>query len=219
MKKIMILGDVHAKFKQLNALIKQENPNIILQCGDFGFWPEHVDLNTIHNGDTMIYWCDGNHENHDKIDELMKLKGRRIPIELLTNIFYCPRGSTLTLEDGRKILFMGGAHSMDKVLRTEGFNWFSQETISKSDLELLPDVDIDIVISHTTPNYFVEGHSKWKIATSLDKSAKALNYVFDKYNPKLWYFGHWHIYKTGSYKNCNWTCLNRDGQQDWWKWL
>ena len=39
MKKIIIMGDVHADFGSLNQFLNKKRPDIILQCGDFGRWP------------------------------------------------------------------------------------------------------------------------------------------------------------------------------------
>lgn len=213
--KIIALGDVHGKFKELNALIQIEKPDLILQCGDFGFWPGQIDINTIENHDTVICFCDGNHENHDKLDELTQIKGRN-PIEVIPNVLYCPRGSYIKLPDGRRVLFMGGAMSRDKHLRREGYNWFSQEVITAFDIKALPEIDIDIVVSHTAPIYFTQFSKRWTKLVSEDVTSLALNYIYEKYKPSLWFFGHWHTYKKGLYKNCTWVALNREKQANWW---
>jgi predicted phosphodiesterase len=215
---IMVLGDVHAQFRELNGLIKMEKPDLIIQCGDFGFWPKAVDLSTIENNDTVICWCDGNHEDFNSIDKLVALNGKE-PVEILSNILYCPRGSHIKLPDGRRVLFVGGADSQDKFLRTEGKNWFPQEIITEQDFQSLPDLDVDIIVSHTTPQYFITHNHRWFEATEKDPSCKILNKVFDKYKPSLWYFGHWHVNRNGVYGNCQWFCLNREKKAGWWRWI
>jgi hypothetical protein len=35
----MVLGDVHGDFPALNRLLVQKRPDLVLQVGDFGFWP------------------------------------------------------------------------------------------------------------------------------------------------------------------------------------
>lgn len=125
-------------------------------------------------------------------------------------------GSVLTLADGRKVLFIGGALSIDREYRILGESWFVEETITQRDIEELPDDDIDIVISHTAPLEFkcVDYHDKFGI----DPSRQALSYVLEKYHPKLWYHGHMHLYKEGFDKGCHWTCLSDIcGSQRWWK--
>jgi Icc-related predicted phosphoesterase len=209
--KIVVAGDIHANWEILKNMIDKESPDIILQCGDFGFWPKFFYWpNFIYkmNGlKTKIYWCDGNHECHWSLSLLFDNN------EVLKNVFYMKRGSTLTLPDGRNILFMGGANSIDKHIRTIGVDWFPEETISQRDIERLPESKIDIVISHTAPEEF----DVVKVIDDNDPSRKALSYVLEKYQPSLWYFGHFHQYKTGKYNNCEWTCLDECRNENWWK--
>ena len=51
----------------------------------------------------------------------------------------------MALPDGRTVLFMGGALSVDKAWRTPGYDWFPEESITTGDLDRLPDVHVDIV--------------------------------------------------------------------------
>jgi Icc-related predicted phosphoesterase len=220
--KILVLGDVHGRFESLNRLINEKKPDIILQVGDFGYWPAKINFKKINNEKCKIYWCDGNHENHHKLMKIVDAVGERKPIEIINDVYYCPRGSILTLPDNRKVLFIGGAMSVDKILRTEGYNWFPEEEISEDDIKSLPDnVNIDIVISHTTPFKFIDKTNKrWSKIAGLDVSCKKLDKVYDIYKPGLWYSGHWHIYKKGHYNGCEWTILNRESaEKGWWEWL
>jgi predicted phosphodiesterase len=43
--KILITGDVHAQFGILNNLINKEKPELVICCGDFGFWPKFIPMN------------------------------------------------------------------------------------------------------------------------------------------------------------------------------
>jgi hypothetical protein len=64
----------------------------------FGFWPGKVNFSAHKIMENTVYLVggDGNHENHDKIGELLKTNGKeRKPIEILPNILYCPRGSVI----------------------------------------------------------------------------------------------------------------------------
>jgi len=98
---------------------------------------------------------------------------------------------------------MGGAHSFDWKLRTPGFDWFPElELVTESDLENLPDKKIDIVISHTAPEEFY-----MSFPPKEDPSRESLSYILKRYKPKLWFFGHFHIYDTGFDLGCRWTAL------------
>lgn len=227
---IIICGDLHANFWAVNKLIsKKSKISTILQCGDFGYFPKehgktYLDnigkIKTFNqykfkNKNIPIYWCDGNHEDHESLEKLENN-------EIMKNVFYQRRGSTITIPDNRTILFMGGADSIDKQYRTAGHDWFPQEIISEKDLHNLPDIDVDIIISHTCPKEFdvLKGvktpFSDLKYNKYQDPSRERLSYVLDKYNPSLWYFAHFHLFKTGFYNNCKWTCLSGVGMGKWW---
>jgi len=197
---IVVMGDTHMDFGWVNSFINKRHPKIILQVGDFGYWPKCSTYTEIKTQGTKIYWCDGNHE------DFANLKTDKIN-EIQPNVYYMPRGSTLVLPDGRTVLFIGGAASHDKDWRTPGLDWFPHEIITQKDLDNLPDPNtkIDIVISHTCPLVFNP------IANPLypqDPSQLALELVFDRFRPKQWYFGHYHMYIKGDYCGCHWTCLN-----------
>lgn len=218
---IIVVGDVHGDFGTLNSFISKKRPKIILQCGDFGFFP-HLNLfrlDTMGNqrrlekkdpkvGNAKLYWAPGNHEDYWELQNITSN-------EIWKNVFYMKRGSILTLPDKRNVLFMGGADSRDKNTRTLGIDWFPEENITQKDVMSIPDnVKIDIVISHTCPNEFDIG------VYDKDFNREALSYILNTYKPSLWYCGHWHKYKTGFTNDCRWTVLNHSWSCDrWWDWL
>ena len=83
-----------------------------------------------------MYFCDGNHEDHDKLDDLAvpwDHKTRRLAmskcnlVEVAHNIRHVRRGCTISLPDGRIVLFAGGAESFDRGDRMVYYSWFPQE--------------------------------------------------------------------------------------------
>ncbi len=217
---IMVVGDTHGRFKHFNNLIQTEKPEIVLQVGDFGYWPRWADyrIKDLKNEltGTRIYFCDGNHEDHWALKELKSFKDR----EIKKDVFYMKRGEVLSLPDGRKVLFMGGAASIDKSMRRFGIDWFPEEMITSMDIENLPDVDIDIVISHTCPTEFKNELLCIMDKNFYDPSEQALSYVLDKYMPKQWFFGHFHAVQQGIYKDkCRWRMLSMLDNKGWWYFL
>jgi len=205
--KIIVLGDLHGEFDRLNCLIEQEQPDIVLQVGDFGYWPriDDQDLAAINTAHTKIYFCDGNNDDLAYLHPLVKIPGQ--PVQIIPGIIYMPRGSVLDLEDGRRILFIGGAQSIDQNRRFEGWDWFPQEVICDQDVCEVPDSVVDIVISHTCPEEFaVENYSRQEYSEA-DPSRQILSQILHRYKPSLWYFGHWHIFAQGQYLNTKWTSL------------
>lgn len=213
-----VVGDIHAEWGLFNTFLNTRRPKTVFACGDFGFWPreEQYDIQRLKNKDTKIHWCDGNHENHWALRD-------RGSDEIHPNVFYQPRGSLLTLPDGRTILFFGGAHSIDKDRRTFGRDWFPEEVPSYADFGQLDKIKtrVDIVVSHTCPNEFeVEKHQwlcKGAIAQKVnDPTRDLLSCVLDMFRPSLWYFGHWHVPMRGEHNGTHWRALNMCPEQGWW---
>jgi Icc-related predicted phosphoesterase len=191
--KVLVVGDIHGNWTKFINLINQENPEVILQVGDFGWWGDENDKKIVFPKNTSIYFCDGNHENHPLLNTITN--------DITNNLHYMKRGSILTINN-YNILFIGGGESPDQRLRTPGYDYFHEESITQKDIDNLPDIKIDIIISHTCPSKFKVSNRRMRV------SELALDHVLEKYNPKRWYFGHWHFYKRGHYKDCYWICLN-----------
>jgi len=211
MSRVCILGDIHSRWDILNQFIEEVKPDIILQCGDFGIFPKfknkRYNISNLQNRNTKIYFCDGNHSDHQYLKSIQNN-------EIAPNVFYMKRGSTLILPDGRTVLFMGGANSIDKHLRTPGVDWFSEETISQKDFYNLLSLDtrIDIVISHTCPLEF-DMHESFPDG---DFSRVALSEILRMYKPDRFFFGHWHNSLKGQHKNTEWTLLDECRNSFWW---
>lgn len=235
--KVMIVGDIHGHWGYLNTLINKYHPDIILQVGDFGYWPRFHNTDVICENplkkhqdpwnfygvkcqNTKVYFCPGNHEDHW---ELKKYNNK--VTNIYDKVYYMPRGSSLTLPDGREVLFIGGADSIDKYRRTIGYDWFPEEIISNRDIYGLPDMKIDIVISHTCPQSFIPeintklGPDYINSGKYFDPSIVALDRVLEQYKPSLWYFGHFHDSADGKFQDTKWFMLDQERETNCWRWL
>lgn len=216
----LVVGDVHNNFSALNIIINKRRPDLVLACGDFGYWPTKpwaTPLSSIRPQGSKILFCDGNHEDHWALRD-------RTTDKLYPGITYMPRGSTYTLPDGRTIMFFGGAESIDKELRTEGDTWFREEIITQRDFLNLPDpstTKIDIFITHTCPAELVCELVKYYPEKGMEPSNIALSELWKMYRPKLWIFGHWHKYFYGKMMGTDCYCLNYPGNTggQWSMWL
>jgi len=230
--RIIVMGDIHGAFRgRLNQFINVQQPDLVLAAGDFGFWPnwpKHMggepsdpakDIkNFLRNGNlSEIRFCDGNHEDHDALRKLAPQSSRE-PVEVGPSVFYHPRGSTFTLPDGRVVLFVGGAKSVDWRDRDQGIDWFPEEILLPEDLpEKLPAADI--VISHTAPASLPiardDGRDpRWD--HSPDPSREVLDRVFEEVRPHWWYFGHFHKFRRGVIEDCRWV---RRGKLEECRWV
>ena len=223
--RVIVAGDIHANWGGFNRFINKQKPDIIIQCGDFGWWPHYhrknfdgarfnqFGIKNIHNNGnvTKIYWIAGNHENWDDLNCITDYE----PLEIQDGITYCPFGTVLEL-NGMNILCCGGAESTDKEWRIEGVSWWKDELISQKDMDNLPDCKIDILISHTIPRYFMNYVPKFNYRHR-DPSTLALQMILERYRPKYWYSGHMHHFIKKTIDDCNWTSLSMlGGEGRWW---
>ena len=215
--KVIITGDVHERFGYLNKVINKRKPDIVICCGDFGYWPPLMFNSTRPKPQgSKIYWVDGNHENFNELGLLIENRSSKNefePIEWLPDVYYMNRGSVLEIGD-KRVLFVGGARSYDKEYRTEGIDWFPNEVLTEEQFEKFPDVDVDVVISHTMPRTMMPVYGVEK--RKEDPSWRILDKVFLKYVPKEWYFGHWHFHHILEHVDCKWTALAGAPDDGWW---
>jgi Icc-related predicted phosphoesterase len=234
---ILVVGDIHGEWDRLNILINKKKPDIILQCGDFGWWPtlevkksrssdpyyyqKAWKLKGVKSQGTKVYWCDGNHEDHYALERFTP-DNPRTPIFLYDGVYYCPRGSVLELPDGRNVMFIGGADSIDKHLRTLGIDWFEEELISYEQQNFILDYTgkVDIVISHTCPEGLDPREKIFDHDKNDDPTGRILAEVQRVFKPKLWYHGHWHQYKKQEKDGTIFTSLDHCSHGGvWWEWL
>jgi Calcineurin-like phosphoesterase. len=215
--KILALGDIHGDFQILNSLVRKENPNIILQVGDFGYWPARdgwpPDDPELHLRDTLVYWCEGNHEDYKALEQFAEQN----TCQIAPQVCYLSAGSVLTLPDNRTVLFYGGAYKSDP-RRPE-------ELPALEELKRNYGGRVDIVISHTAPASFQirkeppPGYARepW-LAKFEEETTKVLDRLLDLVRPQEWYFGHYHIHQTGEDRGVKWTALSAsyEGSDRWW---
>jgi len=220
MGRTLIVGDIHNEFSRLNDVINKKRPELIFACGDFGYWPKfnasggsQPVSNIKLQGAKELRWCDGNHEDFWSL-------AQRESDEIEPGIIYMPRGSTYTLPDGRVVLFMGGGNSIDKQWRKLGIDWFPEEVITQKDFQNLPDVKVDIFITHTCPVELLLELKKKYPDKAHEPSNYALSELWKIYKPDLWFFGHWHQYGEYDMFGTKCYCLSAPGLGGrWWMWL
>lgn len=210
--KILILGDVHGYWGDLNITIARalrQHPDIdrLIQVGDFGYaWPgtkpftflkTFMDKQLRAKASSLpFHWLDGNHENHNQLDAD---GGAWQP-----GMIYQARGSICELGD-KRAMFFGGASSIDASMRIPEVSWWRQECITYGQTlaALEKDGPIDIMFSHEFPLAFPYGSYKKEFGRA-DK--QALDALRQKFKPKFWVFGHHHEYQYGETEGTQWAC-------------
>lgn len=158
-QRVLVVGDLHGYNQHLvNAVAAAmaHDCDAILQVGDFGWWPNDLKdplgflevLNFC--GDYMpVFWIHGNHENLDNI----VFRGWWQQDEFCVsghNSFYIPSGHRWHWGE-KSFCALGGAHSVDRHRRTEGFDWFAQERPTELDLQRCERHGaIDVLVCHDT---------------------------------------------------------------------
>lgn len=211
MNQILFLGDTHndLDFAESAARRAKEHDADLVQLGDWGFlWPRNDQLKELSDmlvglGVTMRF-IDGNHDDHPRLN---KLRGRvRVRgVEIAPNVIYQPRGSVHEDEDGTRMLFLGGAPSIDQASRTEGESWWPEEVITQDDLDLALSAKgpIHVLVTHDAPDFPPDFAPKGSPKYQRDQllSMKHVDKLIRHHRPTLHIHGHWHTAYTRTHKN------------------
>lgn len=187
--KITIIGDVHGKLSAYKKIIDGLTINDISICvGDFGFeyeWDWFV-KNVTRNH----YINPGNHDFGPYLNDKTKSLGN---YHFFNNL---------------NLFTVRGAESIDKHLRTEGFDWFPNEELSYPEqleaFDCYCKVKPKIVISHDCPQSVMEklfGYSE------KSQTRTMLENMFQEHQPDLWVFGHHHKSKDVQINGTKFVCL------------
>lgn len=185
MTSIRFIGDVHGKWTRYKKLIKDAPRSI--QVGDFGigFYNPRTETYSRPPHDTM---AKGDHKfirgNHDN------------PAQCRSHPFWLKDGSFI--DDS--IFCIGGALSIDKHLRTEGWDWWADEELCYAEfLELIQvyeEAKPKVIVTHECPETVVNHVLKKKGKYKYDYPSitrQCLDNLLHIHKPDLWIHGHWHL--------------------------
>ena len=189
-RNVLMLGDVHSAFGYVTRAIDHHRKTLeaegksldqVIQVGDFGHYFAGARMNSKGFG-VPFYFIDGNHDN------IPWLKSLKAPYEVADNTFYVPRATHLN-----GINFLGGAQSIDKLVRKAGYDWFEEEIPDDDELEafeVLPPAQV--WVTHTGPADFVREAIHLK--DCLDPVSLALEKIYKRcpHKPEYWFSGHLH---------------------------
>ena len=207
MGRIFVCGDIHhendiAKIQPQNFTIQKDltKEDVLIVAGDWGgIW-----YNDYRNKNLLDWWelrnfttlvVLGNHENYDVINKLRiidKFGGKVRKVS--DSVFIAERGEIYTI-NGKKILTLGGAESIDKQYRVEGYSWWEQESITQKDFNNALNnlerynYDVDYFITHTGGSEVVKF-----LGFNIFPSDKYIDFILNSLPPRTrHYCGHYHV--------------------------
>lgn len=221
--KLVVAGDWHGNLRWAMQVVKFAHDagiDKIIQVGDFGFWPhkyqgvEYLDyLNkSLIDNHVMVYWLDGNHENHAALRALMEntYRNDKGHYYIRSEILYSPRGNRWHW-DGKSFETVGGAYSIDKFARTPGESWWADETLSEGELNsvLMGSKKVDYLFTHDCPTSVPMTGLKNDPDSHIHR--QKIDRVGNALHPTLWFHGHMHTQMEYMFNNSIVYGLNMDG--------
>lgn len=202
--KLLFCGDWHGEPSAATNAAKiasQQDCRIVVQCGDFGFWP-HLSPDYVHlvNKNLMRYdismvWVDGNHENFDVLFSTEWPRSEHGFSRIADRIYYAPRGHRWEW-DGVRFLALGGGYSIDKDWRLskgpEGMYWWRQETITQADVVRCGTDPVEVMVTHDMPSGAELGIALHHNSREDEWNRKAVRAVVDAVKPRMLFHGHYH---------------------------
>jgi Icc-related predicted phosphoesterase len=184
------IGDVHGKYKQYHRLIKEVDASI--QVGDMGVGFRYHGYRSHDIGkacpnpyhDLMVRqnarFIRGNHDN---------------PNVCRNHSQWIPDG-TIEMIGNSKVMFIGGATSIDIHTRLEGYSWWPDEELNISELYRMYDLFMeekpDIMVTHECPTQVAALLVRSFKLEHSSGSRQAFESMFESHKPSMWIFGHYH---------------------------
>lgn len=210
--KVLITGDLHGNGHEAVRVVNHavsHSAQIILQCGDFGFWSgydgiEYLDrLNyALRKNNRTLIFADGNHEDHDALERCdnHNPRSKTGQVYIRSHILHSPRGNYWKWGD-KYFMTVGGAVSIDKAMRTPGKNWWEGEELTDAQADgIVANMidrrkngrpDIDYLITHDCSNRTPFGR---RLKPDLDSQIhrQRLDRVLEAVRPRIHFHGHMH---------------------------
>lgn len=190
-----LIGDVHGKFKQYKALIREHSDTI--QVGDLGLG--------------FRRYPHGDYTQNPPYDEMVKANARFIRGNH-DNPNVC-RNHSQFIKDGTvedDVMFVGGALSIDYQYRIEGYSWWKDEQLSQEEFNQVLDVYSftrpRVMVTHDCPlSVNIQIHTHHYYDNS--RTQQGLQALFDVHQPEIWVHGHHHISMDHVINGTRFICL------------
>ena len=203
MSQYRFVGDVHGYWNQYRNVVKDVENSI--QVGDMGMgFTSHSEWAPDSALAFEKKFKEGNHRfirgNHDNPKEVAKCSK------------WINDGFLEITDLGNKIMYIGGAWSIDWKYRTMGVDIWEDEELSLAYLTYLIEqyklIKPDIMVTHTAPIGIPAGPMGFRILGNGARTELALQEMLEYHRPKYWIFGHWHKDFDKTIDGTRFICLN-----------
>ena len=206
---IYVTGDTHGyiDIHKLNSKNFPEGRTLtkddyVIICGDFGFvWDGGKEdqwwLNWLDNKPWTTLFVDGNHENHDMLEQMEVTEWHGGKVHMINeSVIHLMRGQVYEI-NGKKWFTFGGAKSQDQMIRVEGKDWWAGEMASEQEYEeavrnlAANGWKVDYVVTHCAPTCTTSDMGFWWYQP--DRMTNFLDYsILERLQFRCWFFGHYH---------------------------
>jgi hypothetical protein len=199
---MILIGDVHGNFRAYKRIIKSAPASI--QVGDMGvgFIRIRAGIERSDRASDVQYLANPPH--------YAMLPGHRFIRGNHDNPRVCRRHSQW-IPDGcvvGKVMFVGGAHSIDREFRTPGYNWWSEEQLSEEDFAQITEKYLRArpmaMITHDCPVAITPNP---KYSCMRTRTNNSFQLMWEAHQPDLWVFGHHHVSFDQAANGTRFVCL------------
>lgn len=201
---MFFIGDVHADVNELmNKIIRYKVENsTLIQVGDFGAGFKNTEVYSLFKLKSLLtetknvlYIMRGNHDNPSSFWTTQ-------PLFSGDNLFFVPDYTELNVEN-KKLLLIGGGTSIDRIARTEGSTYWSDEGIlfDKSKINnpydiLVTHVPLKGIFEHERGTSLVDYYIKKDntLKDILKEEEEILELINNNVDYNVWVSGHYHSY-------------------------
>lgn len=207
MNKLTLIGDVHGKFGRYKTILENlKNPSV--QLGDMGVGFYY------RRGDDLVAYANPPYD-------AMVNGGHRFERGNHDNPHVCQRHSQW-IPDGtveNDVMFVGGAVSIDKDMRTEGLDYWPEEELSYEELQRIIDIYLvakpRIMLTHECPESVAPAYPMHYAKDQFpSRTRQAFQVMFEMHQPQYWVHGHWHIRMFHEVNGTQFMCLEELGTVD-----
>lgn len=203
------IGDVHGYKFELSLVLGSmpEEVTSVIQVGDMGVG--------FGQGD---YWL-------ESLDYMLQEKNGRFIRGNHDNLAVCKTMQSW-IKDGtveNDVMYIGGAWSIDRAWRIEGYDWWADEELSYEEFSKLIDVyniaRPRVMVTHDCPStvskeLFIKTGKAFSDKHYVTRTGSALAAMLEIHQPELWIFGHWHCNVDQNIDKTRFICLNEMSYAD-----